>query len=129
MKKKQIDTQSLANELQQTGFFRPRVAPQPQQEQPKIEPLSPAFPPQHVPAPPHQSTPADTRTPRTGSTGRTPRRRQMFRHPFEVYQDQVEQLRELALNDRRNGGTGSMSRMVREGIDRIIAERRREGEQ
>ena len=87
-----------------------------------------ATPPTPLPQPAQQS-PNSTRTGRTGSTGRTPvRRRIMVRHPFEVYQDQVDQLRDLALDDRRNGGLGSMSQMVREGIDWIIAKRKREEE-
>ncbi len=48
----------------------------------------------------------------------------MKRHPFDVYYDQVEQLRELAWQDRMSGGDGSMSRMVREAIDRLIEEKR-----
>jgi hypothetical protein len=44
----------------------------------------------------------------------------MIRHPFELYQDQVESLRQLAADDRLQGGTGSMSAMVRQAIDRLI---------
>ena len=46
----------------------------------------------------------------------------MIRHPFELYQDQVEALRQLAANDRMRGGAGSMSAMVRDAIDRLIDE-------
>jgi len=49
----------------------------------------------------------------------------MIRHPFEVYQDQLEDLRHLALEDRMRGGAGSMSLMVREALDRLIAARTR----
>ena len=44
----------------------------------------------------------------------------MIRHPFELYQDQVESLRQLAAEDRMRGGAGSMSAMVREAIDHLI---------
>lgn len=47
-------------------------------------------------------------------------KRQMIRHPFELYLDQIERLREAAQADRREGGTGSMSKMVREAIDRFL---------
>ncbi len=49
----------------------------------------------------------------------------MIRHPFEVYQDQLEDLRQLALEERMRGEIGSMSLMVREALDRLIAERKR----
>jgi len=46
------------------------------------------------------------------------------RHPFDIYQDQYEALQELALEERKLGGVGSMSAMVRESIDKLIAQRR-----
>jgi hypothetical protein len=56
---------------------------------------------------------------------RTPKKRVMKqRHPFDIYQDQYEALQELALEERKQGGVGSMSAMVREGIDLIIAKKR-----
>jgi hypothetical protein len=45
------------------------------------------------------------------------------RHPFDIYQDQYESLRELALSDRMQGGEGSMSAMVREALDAFIQKR------
>ena len=48
------------------------------------------------------------------------------RHPFDIYHDQYEALRELALEDRKRGGIGSMSAMVREAIDNYVAEKRKE---
>jgi hypothetical protein len=46
------------------------------------------------------------------------------RHPFDIYRDQYEALQEIALEERRQGGVGSMSAMVREALDRIIAEKK-----
>jgi hypothetical protein len=43
------------------------------------------------------------------------------RHSFDVYEDQVEKLQQLALDDRMRGGVGSMSAMVREAIDDYLA--------
>ncbi len=43
------------------------------------------------------------------------------RHAFDIYQDQFESLRQLALEDRMRGGVGSMSAMVREAIDDYVA--------
>jgi len=51
-----------------------------------------------------------------------PSRRTITRCAFELYQDQLDDLRELALRDKQSGGKGSMSAMVREAIDRRLAE-------
>jgi len=45
------------------------------------------------------------------------------RHPFDIYTDQYEALQQLALEERMRGGVGSMSAIVREALDKIIAER------
>jgi hypothetical protein len=46
------------------------------------------------------------------------------RHPFDIYHDQYESLKELALQDRMQGGEGSMSAMVREALDAFIEKRK-----
>jgi hypothetical protein len=53
-------------------------------------------------------------------------RRTKIRHPFDLYQDQVETLRQLALEERKRGEQGSMSAMVREAIDTYIAKKKQE---
>jgi hypothetical protein len=47
------------------------------------------------------------------------------RHPFDIYQDQYEALLELSLAERKQGGIGSMSAMVRQALDTFIATKRR----
>src|SRR5687768_10290404 len=54
----------------------------------------------------------------------TPRRKIKPRWPFDIYVDQIEELRKLSLEERMQGGTGSMSAMVREAIDAYIAKKR-----
>jgi hypothetical protein len=49
-----------------------------------------------------------------------PVRRQTRRHAFDFYDDQIERLRGLSMQDRLQGGDGSMSRMVREAIDQFL---------
>ncbi len=49
------------------------------------------------------------------------RRKIKSRHPFDIYEDQDEELRKLSLEDQMRGGKGSMSAMVREAIDDYIA--------
>jgi hypothetical protein len=48
------------------------------------------------------------------------------RWPVNIYHDQYESLQQLALEERKQGGMGSMSAMVREAIDKLIAERRKQ---
>jgi hypothetical protein len=45
------------------------------------------------------------------------------RHPFDIYEDQYNSLRDLALQERMQGGVGSMSAMVREAIDSLLEKR------
>ena len=54
------------------------------------------------------------------------RRKMKQRHPFDIYTDQYDELKQLALEDRMRGGAGSMSAMVREAIDDYIAKVRAE---
>jgi len=54
----------------------------------------------------------------------TGKRKIKSRHAFDIYEDQVETLQQLSLEDRMRGGTGSMSAMVREALDDYIAKRR-----
>jgi hypothetical protein len=47
------------------------------------------------------------------------------RHPFDIYQDQYDSLKELSVEDRKQGGVGSMSAMVREAIDKLISSKKK----
>ena len=58
--------------------------------------------------------------------GVPPKRVMKERWPVNIYHDQYESLRQLADEDRRQGGMGSMSAMVREAIDKLIAEKRKQ---
>ena len=54
------------------------------------------------------------------------KRKMKQRQPYDIYTDQYEELKRLALEDRMRGGAGSMSAMVREAIDDYIAKVRAE---
>ena len=56
--------------------------------------------------------------------GVPPKRVIKERWPVNIYHDQYESLKQLAAEERKEGGLGSMSQMVREAIDKLIAERR-----
>jgi hypothetical protein len=47
------------------------------------------------------------------------------RHPFDIYQDQYDSLKEMSVDDRKQGGIGSMSAMVREAIDNYISSKKK----
>jgi hypothetical protein len=56
---------------------------------------------------------------------RTPVKRVMKqRWPSDIWQDQYEALQQFSLEDRKQGLAGSMSAMVREALDMLIAKRR-----
>lgn len=48
-------------------------------------------------------------------------RKVMIRHPFDIYAVQLAEFKQLALDDRMRGGTGSMSAMVRQALDDYLA--------
>jgi hypothetical protein len=53
-----------------------------------------------------------------------PKKREIKRRqPFDVYQDQVDLLKQLSLRDQMNGEIGSMSRMVREALDNYLKDK------
>ena len=54
------------------------------------------------------------------------RRKMRQRQPFDIYEDQYETLKSIAEDERTQGLPGSMSRMVREGIDMYLAARKKE---
>jgi hypothetical protein len=55
----------------------------------------------------------------------TPKKREIKRRqPFDVYQDQVDLLKQLSLRDQMNGEIGSMSRMVREALDNYLKDKK-----
>ena len=81
---------------------------------PAIEKPKPAVKPP-APGRPDQQTQTGTES---------PRRKIKPRHPFDIYEDQLEELRKLSMEDRMQGGYGSMSAMVREALDTYIAKKR-----
>jgi hypothetical protein len=47
-------------------------------------------------------------------------KRIITRNSFEIYEDQMDSLRELSFQEKREGGLGSMSAMVREAINEYL---------
>jgi hypothetical protein len=47
------------------------------------------------------------------------------RQPFDIFEDQYRNLKQIAEDERSQGLPGSMSRMVREAIDHYLTQRRK----
>jgi hypothetical protein len=63
--------------------------------------------------------------PNTAYPSAKPKKREIKRRqPFDVYQDQVDLLKNLSLRDQMNGEIGSMSRMVREALDNYLKDKK-----
>jgi len=67
---------------------------------------------------PDQGAPerANARTPERANG-----RRIITRNSFEIYEDQMDLLRDRAFQEKREGKVGSMSAMVRDAIDQYLA--------
>src|SRR4051794_3466640 len=102
--KKKLNTEIISSELRGSSAFFPGYKTQ-----------------DSAPAP--ATHPAQIRTPER-SNARTPVRpngkRIITRNSFEVYEDQMDSLRERSFQEKRQGKLGSMSAMVREAIDEFI---------
>ncbi len=112
MSKHRPDPDKIANELRgASSFFKRADAPAPQEPARSEEIIAP---------PPIQSAPPPEPAPPVRPV--RPLKRQMIRHPFELYMDQLDRLRAVAEEQRQRGEAGSMSKMVRDAIDRYLNE-------
>src|SRR4051794_10746424 len=115
--KKTLDTNSITNELKGASLYFAREREEKRQsEQPTVQAVPEL--PQGVPPYP---VPPDG-VPRTPVP---PRRLIRQRQPFDIFEDQYRELKDVAENERSQGLPGSMSRMVREAIDQYLAQRRK----
>ena len=72
---------------------------------------------------PEQTTPIPKR-PNVPTPQRPNVRRIITRNSFEIYEDQMDDLRREAYEEKLAGGIGSMSKMVRDAIDTYLEKRR-----
>ncbi len=112
---KKLNTDAITNKLAESVFFRT-----PQSGQASASPISGSAVPaggKSLPVPPVRVVP---------SKARPGKRVMKQRHPFDIYEDQYHSLQQLSLADRKRGGMGSMSVMVRQALDELIAKKRHE---
>ena len=121
--KKQLNVSAITNELRGNSAFFPRY-----KKEPAADPVPnlPPLPSDHQQAPAPRPVPPVRVVPPVPLVRDVPLTKRVMkqRHPFDIYQDQYEALQELALEERKQGGIGSMSAMVREALDQLIAARK-----
>ena len=112
--KKKLQTDTITNELEASAFFAHK---KPSVEQTKPEP-EPTQQPRTEAAHKNQVN-QSVRT-----NARTPVRRVITRYAFEFFQDQIENLRKMSLEEKQRGEKGSMSEMVRKAVDMYLSKKR-----
>src|SRR6266702_8727454 len=131
--KKKLDTSGVMNELRGQSVFFPTKDNQPapeqsgeptepkQQEEPFLQNKAMSSTPVRD-VPPVLPVPL---VPLERDVRPVPHKKRIMkqRHPSDIYQDQYDSLKQLADEERRQGGVGSMSAMVREALDTYIAKR------
>jgi hypothetical protein len=114
---KKLNIDAIANELEGSAFFR-RPAPKQTDARPSTPLPEQAIVEENQSHPP-QSERVNARTP-----VRPNGRRIITRNSFEIYEDQMDSLRKLSLQEKMEGKLGSMSQMVREAVDTYLKTRR-----
>ena len=120
---KRLNIDAIQNELSGGSAFFPGYASKEPDETPPINPAATIVSSETImtPVPPVRPV-----LPVRGKDAKSsPKRVMKSRHPFDIYEDQYHSLRDLALQERMQGGVGSMSAMVREAIDALIEKRRK----
>jgi hypothetical protein len=121
---KRLNVDAIQNELAGGSAFFPSYANKQASDAPTEEEPARTIPAEKTiltPVPPVRPV-----SPVRGKDTKLTRKRVMkSRHPFDIYEDQYHTLRDLALQERMQGGVGSMSAMVREAIDALIEKRRK----
>ena len=127
--KKQLNVESIQSELRGGSAFFPGY------KSPPTPPSEDVQSPSEADASPQQSAPivGDDHRPEIilplpeRVNARTPVRpsgkRIITRNSFEIYEDQMDSLRKLSLEEKMEGNLGSMSQMVREAIDTYLKTR------
>jgi hypothetical protein len=120
---KRLNIDAIQNELSGGSAFFPNYASKEPEETPLVKPAATIVTSKTI------MTPVPPVRPVLSVRGKdeksSPKRVMKSRHPFDIYEDQYHSLRDLALQERMQGGVGSMSAMVREAIDALIEKRRK----
>ena len=113
---KKLNVDAITNELAESAFFR-----RPQREQPVINKPTPL--PEKKIIQKEQSLRDIPERTFTRSPVRPNGKRIITRNSFEIYEDQMDSLRKISLQEKMEGKIGSMSQMVRDAIDAYLKEK------
>lgn len=118
---KKLHIEAITSDLEGSAFFPRKPQPQPDGHltPPPLE-KSPEETPV-VPTVQQNSTLSERVNARTPA--RTTKKRIITRNSFEIYEDQMDSLRKLSIEEKMAGKLGSMSAMVREAIDTYLQKR------
>lgn len=122
---KRLNTQSIANELADSAFFRQTTQPVKQEE------ASPTLPPEKPVMQEAQANPVTPDLPTARPDGEAVYRSDdrptgkglLVRRGFEWREDQLRALKKLSLKEQMEGKPGSMSQMVRDALDEYLEKR------
>ena len=113
---KKLNVDAITNELAESAFFR-----RPQQEQSERDKSTPL--PEKPITQKEQSLQDIPERVNARSPVRPNGKRIITRNSFEIYEDQMDSLRKISLQEKMEGKIGSMSQMVREAIDAYLKEK------
>ena|SRR3712207_4972616 len=131
--KKQLNVDMIQNELRGGSAFFPGYKGSSAADQTDKKSLQPPTNQQHTQSSLQKEQPQQTVpvppvpvVPPVRDVRPVPLKRIMKqRWPVDIYQDQYDALKQLAAEERMQGGVGSMSAMIRDALDKLIAERRK----
>src|SRR5918992_4901849 len=119
--KKRLNTEGITNELAGASLFFSR------QKRTGQKPVrSTPLPEKPVGQEDHGKKDKQNGTPDLTPLANANKRPVKPRHGFDIYWDQYEALVKWSNEEKLQGGTGSMSRMVREALDDYIAKRKKQ---
>jgi hypothetical protein len=113
---KKLNVEDITNELQESAFFRP-----PRREQVENSPSTPL--PEKPIIQEKQPIHDEPERPNARTPVRPNGKRIITRNSFEIFEDQMDSLRKISLQEKMDGRAGSMSQMVREAIDAYLKKR------
>src|SRR5262245_5943160 len=113
---KKLNVDAITNELHESAFFR-------RDQREKTEEDSSAPLPEKPIVQENQSDQKISERVNARTPVRPNGKRIITRNSFETFEDQMDSLRKLSLQEKMEGKLGSMSQMVREAIDDYLKKR------
>lgn len=116
---KKLNTKSITNELEESAFFQKRETSIDSPTPPPVDEESKSAD-SNIKGLVIQTKPQMTERANVRTYQRPNGKRIITRNSFEIYEDQMDSLRKLSIQEKMEGKLGSMSKMVREAIDAYL---------